>query len=170
MGRAEMRALTRPVRGSIRTSRPSAPFGVTHTEPAPTASLQGSPGKRVGSPTTRFDLGSMRQTAGAGRRVSAHTHPPPVATETGDPGKPIRATIAALLREGDGALPVELGGADEALARPGGSGEVVEQPDAAAATARARAAAYLDQVSARVRGTRMLGTTPDEPVRFQQMG
>ncbi|HVD16030.1 MAG TPA: hypothetical protein VNK73_16495 [Actinomycetota bacterium] len=92
-----------------------------------------------------------------------------MATETGDPGKPIRATIA-LLREGVGVLPVELGGADKALARAGGSGEVVEQPDAAAATARARAAAYLDQVSARVRGTRMLGTTPDEPVRFQEMG
>src|SRR5687767_13160288 len=94
MGRAEMRALIRPVRASIRINRPSAPFGVTHTEPDPTARFQGSTGKRVGFPTTRFDFGSMRQTAGAGWRVSAHTDPWPVATEKSGTGKRIRATVA----------------------------------------------------------------------------
>jgi hypothetical protein len=97
----------------------------------------------------------MRQTAGAGWRVSAHTRPSPVATETGESGKPIRATIAALLRGGDD-LPVGLGGADEAPARSGGTaGVLAEQPDAAAATTRARAAASLDQVGARAWGTRI---------------
>src|SRR5919201_477591 len=100
MGCAEMRALIRPVRGLMRIRRPSAPLGVTHTEPAPTPMLHGSTGKRVGVPTTRFDRGSIRQTAGAGCRVSAHTHPSPVATQKGDTGKPIRATIAPLSSEG----------------------------------------------------------------------
>ena len=94
MGWAEMRALICPVRGLMRISRPSAPLGVTHTEPAPTPMCHGSTGNRVGSPTTRFDRGSMRQTAAAGWRVSAHTHPSPVATENGGTGRPIRATIA----------------------------------------------------------------------------
>jgi hypothetical protein len=104
---------------------------------------------------TRFDLGSMRQTAGAGGRVSSHTRPPPVATEIGDSGKPIRATIAALLRGGDD-LPVGPGGADEAPARSGRTaGVLVLQPDAAAATTTARAAASLNQVGARTLGTRI---------------
>src|SRR4029453_16534530 len=113
---AEMRALIRPVRGLMRIRRPSAPLGVTHTEPTPTAMCHGSTGKGVGVPTTRLELGSMRQTAGRGVRVSAHTHPSPVATENGGAGRPIRATIAPAFSGGvDGLLvecevPVEFGG------------------------------------------------------------
>src|SRR5918994_761860 len=130
MGWAAMRALICPVRGLMRSSRPSAPLGVTHTEPTPTAMCQGSTGKGVGSPTTRLDLGSMRQTAGCGWRVSAHTHPSPVATENGGTGRPIRATIAPASSGGVDDLLVECEGPVEVLVGFGGSPEIV-QPDAA---------------------------------------
>jgi hypothetical protein len=149
MGRAEMRALIRPVRASMRISRPSAPLGVTHTEPAPTAMFQGSTGKRVGLPTMRLDLGSMRQTAAAGCRVSAHTNPSPVATEKGDPGRRIRATIAPSLPGGVDDVLVELGGVTEVLVVFGGS-PVVVQPEAATATPTAMAAASRNQIGARM--------------------
>jgi hypothetical protein len=97
--------------------------------------LHGSTGKRVGSPTTRFDRGSIRQTAAAGCRVSAHTHPSPVATENGDTGKPIRATIA---RWFSGSVDAEFGGSPE-----------IVQPDAATATPTAMAATSRDQIGAR---------------------
>jgi hypothetical protein len=111
--------------------------------------LHGSTGKRVGLPTTRFDLGSMRQTAGAGCRVSAHTHPSPVATEKGDTGKRIRATIAPWFVGGVGAVLVELGSLAEVLVELGGSDDLpVEQPDAATATPPAMMAASLNQIGA----------------------
>jgi hypothetical protein len=131
MGCAEIRALIRPDRGSMRISRPSAPFGVTHTDPNPTAMFQGSTGNRVGFPTTRFDFGSMRQTAGVGSRVSAHTDPSPVVTEKGGSGKRIRATITPSV-SGDVVGPlVELACSDDALD---------QQPDVATAMPRAAAA------------------------------
>jgi hypothetical protein len=90
----------------------------------------------------------MRQTAGAGCRVSAHTHPSPVATENGGTGKPIRATIASSLPGGVDDVAVELGGLAEALVEFGGSPDVV-QPDAATATPTAMAAASRNQIGAR---------------------
>jgi hypothetical protein len=149
MGWAEMRALIRPVRGLMRIRRPSAPLGVTHTEPAPTAMCQGSTGKRVGVPTTRLDLGSMRQTAGRGCRVSAHTHPSPVATENGGTGRRIRATIAPAYSGGVDDLFVECEVPVEVLVEFGASADVVvEQPDAATATPTAMAAASRNEVGA----------------------
>src|SRR5688572_28720086 len=139
MGRAEIRALIRPDRVSMRISRPSAPFGVTHTEPDPTAILQGSAGNRVGSPTTRFDFGSMRHTAGTGCRVSAHTDPWPVAIEKGGPGKRIRATIGPSFSGDVDDVLLEFGGSDDAL---------VQQPDAATATPTAIAAVSPTEIGA----------------------
>lgn len=93
--------------------------------------FQGSTGNRVGFPTTRFDFGSMRQTAGVGSRVSAHTDPAPVAIEKGGSGNRIRATIAPSF-SGDGVdLLVELARSDDALD---------QQPDVATAMPRAIAA------------------------------
>src|SRR5262245_7538891 len=155
MGRAEMRALIRPVRALMRISRPSAPLGVTHTEPAPTAMFHGSTGKRVGFPTTRFDLGSMRQTAGRGWRVSAHTHPSPAATEKAGAGRRIRATIAPSFSGGADAVLVEFGGFDEVLVESGGFDDVVVQPDATTATPTAMAAASLTEIGAPTRSTRI---------------
>src|SRR3954447_201462 len=76
----------------MRVRRPSLPFGVTQTEPAPTATFQGLPDRRIGLPTTRSEPGSMRQTAG-GSRVSAQTAPAPAAIDTGAAGSRIRAVI-----------------------------------------------------------------------------
>jgi hypothetical protein len=154
MGCAEMLALIRPVRGLMRIRRPSAPLGVTHTDPAPTATCQGSTGKRVGSPTMRFDLGSIRQTAAAGCRVSAHTQPSPVATEKADTGKPIRATMDPWFSGGVDAVLVDLGGFDGVLAEFGGS-PVAVQPDAATVAPRAIAAASLNQIGTRTCSIRM---------------
>jgi hypothetical protein len=101
--------------------------------------FQGSTGNRVGVPTTLLDLGSMRQTAATGRRVSAHTHPSPVATEIGGTGRRNRATIAPWLVGGVAAVLVELGG----------SGDLpVEQPDAATATPTAMPASSLKGIRA----------------------
>jgi hypothetical protein len=97
--------------------------------------FHGSTGKRVGLPTTRLDLGSMRQTAAAGCRVSAHTDPSPVATEKPDTGKRIRATIARSFSGGVDAVLVELAGS-----------RVVVQPDAATATPTAMAAVSLIEI------------------------
>jgi hypothetical protein len=103
----------------------------------------GSTGNGVGSSTTRLELGSMRQTAERGCRVSAHTHPSPVATENGGTGRPIRATTAPALSAGaddllvEGEVPVEFGGSPE-----------IVQPDAATATPTAMAAASRTQVGA----------------------
>jgi hypothetical protein len=139
MGRAEIRVVIRPDRASMRISRPSAPFGVTHTEPDPTAIIQGSTGNRVGSPTTRFDFGSMRQTAGTGCRVRAHTDPWPVAMEKGGTGKRIRATIGPSLWGDVDDVLVELGGSDD---------ELVQQPDAASARPTAIAAVSPAEIGA----------------------
>jgi hypothetical protein len=81
-----MRAVIRPLCASIRMIRPSAPFGATQTEPDPITKSEGSTGKRVGAPTTSFDVGSIRQTAGFGARVSTHTEPAPVATRNAGSG------------------------------------------------------------------------------------
>jgi len=108
---------------------------------------QGSTGKGVGSPTTRLDLGSMRQTAGRGCRVSAHTHPSPVATENGGTGRPIRATIPPASSGGVDDLLLECEGPVEMLVEFEGSPEIV-QPDAAAATPTAMAAASRNQIGA----------------------
>jgi hypothetical protein len=92
---------------------------------------QGSTGKGVGFPTTRFDFGSMRQTAGVGSRVSAHTDPSPVAIEKGGAGKRIRATIAPSFSRDVAAPLVELARSDGAL---------VQQPAVPTAMPRAIAA------------------------------
>jgi hypothetical protein len=113
----------------------------------PTAMLQGSTGNRVGLPTTRLELGSMRQTAATGRRVSAHTHPSPVATEKADTGKPIRATIALSFSGGVDAMLVELGSLAEVLVELAGF-PVVVQPDAATTTPTAMAATSRNQIGA----------------------
>jgi hypothetical protein len=111
--------------------------------------LQGSTGNRVGFPTTRFDFGSMRQTAGRGWRVSAHTHPSPVATEKGGTGRPIRATIDPSLLRGVDEVLVELGGFEEAVVEVGGVEEpLVEQPEAATAMPTVIAAAILTEIGA----------------------
>jgi hypothetical protein len=109
--------------------------------------LHGSTGNRVGVPTTRFDLGSMRQTAAAGWRVSAHTHPSPVATEKTGTGKRIRATIAPSHLGGIDAVLAELGSLGEVLAELAGS-RVVVQPDATTATPTAMAAISLIEIGA----------------------
>jgi hypothetical protein len=101
--------------------------------------FQGSTGNRVGSPTTRFDFGSMRQTAGTGCRVSAHTDPWPVAIEKGGPGKRIRATIGPSFSGDVEDVLVEFGGSDDAL---------VQQPDVATATATAIAAVSPTEIGA----------------------
>jgi hypothetical protein len=109
--------------------------------------FQGSTGNRVGSPTTRLELGSMRQTAAGGCRVSAHTHPSPVATEKPDTGKRIRATIAPSLPGGIDAVLAELGSLAEVLAEFAGS-RVVVQPDTTTATPTAMAAVSLIEIGA----------------------
>jgi hypothetical protein len=88
MGRAEIRALIRPVPASIRIRRPSN--WVAHTEPAPTARSHPSAGRRVGVPTSRFEPGSMRETVhgaagehGIGPRLRTQTDPAPAATLKG---------------------------------------------------------------------------------------
>jgi hypothetical protein len=154
MGRAEIRALIRPDRGSMRISRPSAPFGVTHTEPDPTAIFQGSTGNRVGPPTTRFDFGSMRQTAGTGCRVSAHTDPWPVAIEKGGPGKRIRATTGPSFSGDVDDVLGEFGGSDDAL---------VQQPDAATARPTAIAAVSPTEIGALREAMLMLRLVPNSP-------
>jgi hypothetical protein len=88
MGRAEIRALIRPVRALIRTRCPSN--WVAHTEPAPTARSHPSAGKGVGVPTSRLEPGSMRETVhgregehGIGPRLRTQTDPSPAATLKG---------------------------------------------------------------------------------------
>jgi hypothetical protein len=95
-----------------------------------------------------LDLGSIRQTAGAGCRVSTHTHPSPVATEKGDPGKRIRATIAPLFSAKADDVLVDFGGFAGVLVVFGGS-PVVVQPDAVTATPTAMTAASLNEIGAR---------------------
>jgi hypothetical protein len=112
--------------------------------------FQGSTGKRVGFPTTRFDLGSIRQTAGRGCRVSAHTHPSPTATEKGATGRRIRATIAPSFSRSVDDVPVELGGFDELVIELGGFDDrPVEQPEAATTMPTTIAAASLTDIGAR---------------------
>jgi len=94
-----------------------------------------------------LDLGSIRQTAAAGCRVSAHTHPSPVATEKAGTGKPIRATIAPSLPGGVDAVLAELGSPAEVLAELAGS-RVVVQPDTTTATPTAMAAVSLIEIGA----------------------
>jgi len=117
--------------------------------------FHGSTGKRVGLPTTRLDLGSMRQTAGAGCCVSTHTHPSPVATEKADTGRRIRATIALSFSGGADDVLVEFGGFDEVLVESGGSDGVVVQPDATTATPTAMATASRNEIGASTRSTPM---------------
>jgi hypothetical protein len=95
-----------------------------------------------------LDLGPIRQTAGAGRRVSAHTHPSPAATEKADPGNRIRATIAPSDSAKADDVLVDFGGFAEVLVVFGGS-PVVVQPDAVTATPTAITAASLNEIGAR---------------------
>jgi hypothetical protein len=72
---------TLPVHGSIRVTVPAMESKV-QTEPSPTATARGRSPTRIGSPTTRFELGSTLMTEES-NMFATQTAPSPAATPTG---------------------------------------------------------------------------------------